>query len=293
MTTTTLNTNFTQRKEFQFTCQKHKIDLGKKTRIMGILNLTDDSFSNDGIYKDPSKAEELGLKMVAAGADIIDIGGESTRPGALKVSLEEEIERVLPVIKRLAKSTDVPISIDTSNSETARAALEVGACIVNDISGLTFDKHMPSIVSQFKAGCIIMHIKGTPRTMQQNPLYTDLITEICASLKKCVSKAMGYGIDKKNIAVDPGIGFGKTTEHNLEIIKRLGEFAQLDLPILIGPSRKSFIGNVLDLPVEKRLIGTIASVVASVFNGAHIVRVHDVGEIAQAVKMADAILQDY
>jgi dihydropteroate synthase len=279
-----------KRKQFEFICGRYSLRLGNTTKIMGILNVTPDSFSKDGIYKDPQKAEDLAFQMVKEGADIIDIGGESTRPDAQPVSLQEEKERVLPVIKRLAKKIKVPISVDTTKAEVAHPALEEGASIINDISGLKFDSRMASIAARFGAGCILMHIKGTPQTMQKNPVYPSLIKDIVNSLKESISLALSRGIDRKKIAVDPGIGFGKATVHNLQIIKRLREFACLDLPILIGISRKSVIGNVLNLPLKKRLLGTAATVAASIFNGVHIVRVHDVKEMAQIAKMADAII---
>lgn len=285
-----LKSDFTPRKEFEFTCGHYTLQLGRRTMLMGILNVTCDSFSNDGIYKSPEKAADLALEMVQKGADIIDVGGESTRPGAQPVSAEEQITRVLPVIKRLVRNVDVPVSVDTTKSEVAQAALDQGASIVNDISGLKFDSQMPKIIAQFDAGCILMHIKGTPQTMQQRPFYDSLIADIYSSLEKSVSQAVDAGIRSDGIIIDPGIGFGKTTEHNLQIIKKLNTFSRLNLPILIGTSRKSFIGNILNLPVQKRILGTAATVVAAIFNGAHIVRVHDVEAISQVVKMGDAIL---
>lgn len=286
----TLKLDTAQRKEYEFLCGRFSLRLGKTTKIMGVLNVTCDSFSKDGIYKDPEGAKDLALQMAEEGADIIDVGGASTRPGAGFVPLEEEQARVLPVIRKITKAIKVPISVDTTNSEVARAALEEGASIVNDISGLKFDSGMSSVVARFKAGCVLMHIKGTPLAMQQDPSYTSLIEEILDSFKESLSIASAAGLDKRNIILDPGIGFGKTTKHNLQIIKRLNEFTCLDLPILIGTSRKSFIGDVLELSVDKRLMGTTASVAASIYNGAHIVRVHDVGEVVQVARMVDAIL---
>lgn len=279
-----------QRKEFEFICGRYSQQLGTITKIMGILNVTWDSFSKDGIYKDPEKAKDLALKMAEEGADIIDIGGESTRPGAQSISVEEEKEKVLPVIRKVVKKIKVPISVDTTKSEVAYAALEEGASIVNDISGLKFDSLMAKVIGHSGAGCILMHIRGTPQTMQKNPFYTSLIEEIISSLRESISLASAAGIDKKRLIVDPGIGFGKTTEHNLQIIKRLKALTCLNLPILMGTSRKSFIGNVLRLPVDQRLWGTAATVAASIYNGAHIVRVHEVKEMAQVARMVDAIL---
>ncbi len=279
-----------RRKEFEFSCASYSLKLGQTTRIMGILNLGPDSFSRDAIYKDPERAKDRALKMAAEGADIIDIGGESTRPGAEAVSLEEEKTRVLPVVKKLAKEIKVPISVDTTKSALAQAALDEGASIINDISALKFDSRMPKIIARFGAGCVLMHIKGRPRDMQEDPSYLSLIDEIAGSLRESESRAAEAGIGHEFIVIDPGIGFGKTTEHNLQIVKNLESFSSLGLPILIGTSRKSFIGNVLNLPVERRLLGTAATVAASIFNGAHIVRVHDVGEMAQVARMVDSIL---
>ena len=288
--TSVLKLDSRQRKEYELVFGGFRLRLGKTTRIMGILNVTSDSFSNDGIYKDPQRAKEQALQMEEEGADIIDIGGESTRPDAQSISLEEEEARVLPVIRKIVKEIKIPISIDTTKSEIACLALEEGVGIVNDISGLKFDSRMAAVIARYEAGCVLMHIKGTPRTMQKNPIYASLIEEIIDSLRESVSCATAAGIDRKRIIIDPGIGFGKSTEHNLKIIKKLKDFVCLDLPILIGTSRKSLIGNVLNLPVEKRLYGTAATVAAAISNGAHIVRVHDVKEVIQVTRMVDAIL---
>ena len=274
-----------------------------KTRIMGVVNLTPDSFSGDGIYKSQIKSRKRGVgvvdeavriaeRMVERGADIIDLGGESTRPGARPVSLNEEIDRVIPVIKKLIKRIKAPISIDTSKAEVARQALDLGASIINDISGLHNNSYLVDLAGRYNAGVVIMHIKGSPRTMQNNPRYKSLIPEIIDYLNKAIKVVAGAGVDSKKIIVDPGIGFGKTTSHNLEILRRLREFKVLGKPLLVGTSRKSLIGNVLGLPVEKRLWGTAATIAIAINNGADIVRVHDVGEMAEVVKMADAIVGD-
>ncbi len=265
------------------------IKFGSRTYIMGILNVTPDSFSGDGIYQDAEKAVETAERLVEDGADIIDIGGESTKPGSEPVTIEEEIKRTIPVIKKLSKRIDVPISIDTSKSEVARFALENGASIVNDITGLGSDRKMISVVKEFNAKVVVMHIKGTPQTMQANPEYGNLIQEIKDKLRTIIEKAVIGGIKKENIIIDPGIGFGKTLEHNLEILNRLFEFKELGLPILVGPSRKSFIGKLTGAEPDKRIFGTIASVAIAIKNGADIVRVHDVKEIKQAVAVSDAI----
>ncbi|RCK71632.1 MAG: Dihydropteroate synthase [Ignavibacteriae bacterium] len=254
---------------------------------MGILNITPDSFSDGGRYYSTEKAIEHALRMEDEGADFIDIGGESTRPGAESVSVEEELKRVIPVIEKLAGKIEIPISIDTTKSEVARKALDTGAEIVNDISATNFDPDMIKVISDFKPALILMHIKGSPKTMQINPDYIDVIKEIKDYLQESVNKCRSNGIEQ--IIVDPGIGFGKKLEHNIEIFKRLSELKELGCPILIGPSRKSFIGQILDLPVEQRLEGTAAAVAVSILRGANIVRVHDVKEIKRVVKIVDAL----
>ena len=274
-----------------------------KTRIIGILNLTPDSFSGDGIYKSRIKGRKKGAriveqalrvaeKMVEDGADIIDLGGESTRPGAKAVSLNEEIDRVIPVIKKLIKKIKVPISIDTSKAEVARQALDLGASIINDINGLHNDPCLVELAGRYNAGVVIMHIKGNPRTMQNNPRYKSLIPEIIDYLSKAIKIVTGAGVDSKKIIVDPGIGFGKTTAHNLEILRRLSEFKVLGKPLLVGTSRKSLIGNVLGLPAGERMWGTAATIAIAINNGADLVRVHDVREMAEVARMADAIAGD-
>ncbi|MBE0425147.1 MAG: dihydropteroate synthase [Nitrospirae bacterium] len=266
------------------------LDFSKKTYVMGILNVTPDSFADGGLYFDKSSAIERAYQLVEDGADIIDIGGESTRPGSESVSIEEELNRTIPVIVSLAKKINVPISIDTYKSEVAKTALDAGASMVNDVSGLRFDPLMASIVSRYEVPVVIMHIKGKPKDMQQNPVYEALIPEILDYLRSCIKSAMESGIPEDKIIIDPGIGFGKTFEHNLEIINNLREFTSLGKPLLIGPSRKAFIGKILgDVPAGERLEGTAAAVAISVMNGANIVRVHDVREMVKVVKVADAI----
>jgi len=266
-----------------------EFDFSRRTYIMGILNVTPDSFSDGGRYFTLDSAVRRAMEMVEEGADIIDVGGESTRPGSEPVPVEEELRRVIPVIKELVKRVDVPISIDTYKSEVARQALDNGAVIVNDISGLRFDEKMADVIASYDASVVLMHIKGTPKTMQANPEYEDVISEIYDYLSKSIEIARGSGIEQ--IIVDPGIGFGKRLIDNLEIIRRLREFKSLGYPVLIGVSRKSFIGNVLNLPVDQRLEGTAGAVAVAVWNGANIVRVHDVKEMARVVKIVDAIKQ--
>lgn len=266
------------------------LDFSKKTHVMGVLNLTPDSFSGDGLIRDKDGAVERAGIMVAHGADIIDVGGESTRPGAEPLSPIEELKRVLPVIEALSKKIDIPLSIDTYKSEVARRALDAGASMVNDISGLRFDPHMREIVSGYEVPVVVMHIKGSPRDMQKTPAYEALIPEIMDYLRESIRLAMDSGIPKDRIVIDPGIGFGKTFEHNLEIIHRLGEFTLLETPVLIGPSRKAFLGKILgDAPPPERLEGTAAAVAVSIMNGANLIRVHDVKEMVRVARVADAI----
>ena len=266
------------------------LDFPDKTCIMGILNITPDSFSDGGRYFDKTSAINKALQMTEDGADIIDIGGESTRPGSEPVPVEEELRRILPVIKSIAGEIKIPVSIDTYKSEIAKRALNAGASMVNDISGLRFDPEMAKVVSDYKVPVVIMHIKGTPKIMQHKPVYDALIPEILEYLSQSITIAGKAGISDNIIMIDPGLGFGKTFEHNLEIIHNLQEFTLLEKPVLIGPSRKAFIGKILgDLPPKERLEGTAAAVAISIMNGANIVRVHDVKEMARVARVADAI----
>lgn len=257
--------------------------------IMGILNVTPDSFSDGGRFATTESAVTQALAMIDQGADIIDIGGESTRPGARPVPETEETERVVPVIERLAAAADCPISIDTWKSGVARAALTAGAEIVNDISGLGFDPDMAKTVASATAGVVLMHTRGTPDTMQADTHYHDLMGEIAAGLQQSITTARAAGIEASQIALDPGIGFGKNAAGNLEILRRLNELNGFGLPLLVGPSRKSFIGSVLERPADDRLLGTAAAVALAVANGAGILRVHDVAAMRDAALMAHAI----
>jgi dihydropteroate synthase len=269
--------------------RKKILDFSSRTLVMGVLNVTPDSFSDGGLFYDHERAIEHGMKLARDGADIIDIGGESTRPGSDPVPLEEEIRRVIPVIEALARELDVPISIDTCKAEVASRALDAGASMVNDVSALRFDPDMVRVVAERKVPVVLMHMKGTPKDMQLDPRYEDLISEILEFLEERVRFAESNGVPPEAIIVDPGIGFGKTVEHNLSIIKHLRRFKSLGKPVLLGTSRKSFIGKVLNVGVEEREEGTAATVVAGILNGADIVRVHDVAKILPAVRMADAI----
>lgn len=257
---------------------------------MGILNVTPDSFSDGGMYKDPEVAADRAIQMMSEGADLIDIGGESTRPGSESVPLREELNRTIPVIQKIQKQSNYLISIDTYKSEVASAALDTGANIINDISGLTFDKAMPQLVAERDCPVILMHIKGAPKDMQESPHYNDLILEISQFFEEQISKAKAIGIGVEKIILDPGIGFGKRFEDNFEIIRELGQICAMGYPVLLGPSRKSFIGKALCLPVEERLEGTLASITAGILNGARIVRVHDVKEARRAVTIAEKII---
>ncbi len=254
--------------------------------IMGILNVTPDSFSDGGRFLSPDAAVKRALIMEKEGADIIDVGGESSRPGAEPVPVEEELRRVIPVLERLRGKLRIPISIDTTKAEVAEAALRAGASIVNDISALRFDPAMASVVAEFGAGLVLMHMLGTPKTMQQAPHYEDVVREVREFLAERALYAQSQGIPREAIAVDPGIGFGKTVEHNLELLRRLPELVELGFPVLVGPSRKSFIGAILGLGVEERLEGTLAACAVAVVRGADILRVHDVREVRRAADLA-------
>jgi len=268
---------------------KGSLDL-RGTAVCGILNVTDDSFSDGGLYYgDTGKAVDRVDQMVDEGADMIDIGGESSRPGAKPVSADEECGRVMPVMEKVAGRLGVPVSIDTWKAQVASRALQAGASIVNDITGLRGDPDMAEVVSSSGAGIVLMHMQGNPQNMQRAPHYDDVIAEIKQFLRAAVDRAVSAGVDRNKIMVDPGIGFGKKAEHNLEIIRKLDEFKTLGLPVLIGVSRKSVIGHVLGLPVEERLEGTAALVACSVLNGADIVRVHDVKFMRRVADMVDAV----
>jgi len=264
-------------------------NIGKRTLIMGILNVTPDSFSDGGLHYGLEDAVTHALEMAEAGADIIDVGGESTRPGSEPVPLKEELRRVIPVIKAIREESDIPISIDTYKAEVAEEALLAGADMINDISALRFDEEMKDLLAKFQVPVVLMHMQGTPKTMQENPTYTDVVAEISAFFKERIATAVEAGISEDNIIIDPGIGFGKRLEHNLEIIRRLAELKSLGRPILLGTSRKSFIGQITKAPVAERLEGTIASTIIGIMNGADLVRVHDVRQVKRAVEIADAV----
>jgi len=263
-----------------------------RTLVMGILNITPDSFSDGGQYNQVNAAIEHALQMKSDGADIIDIGGESTRPGASPVPLEEEIKRVIPVVEALKKKVDIPLSIDTVKPEVAQLALEAGATLINDISAGGTDTLMAEVIAKHKAWVCLMHMQGEPRTMQTNPHYDDVVMEVREFLSDRASQFIKSGVPSDKIILDPGIGFGKTVEHNLTLLAQLDSFVSLGFPILVGLSRKSFLGKLtgIDNPAERLLPGIAANTV-SVWNGAKIVRVHDVKETVTALKVADALLR--
>lgn len=275
---------------FSYVFGKKVYDLSSKTFVMGILNVTPDSFSDGGKYFEKNKAIEHGIQMAELGADFIDVGGLSTRPGSDEIPLDEELNRVIPVISEITKNISVPVSIDTYRSLVADEALKAGAVIVNDISGFNFDENMANTVASHKATAVVMHIKGTPKNMQLNPQYDNLINEIIHYFENAAWKANVAGI--KQIIIDPGIGFGKTVEHNLKIIKNINEFKRLDSPIMIGVSRKSFIGKILNIenPVERNE-GTIILNTIAVLNGVNIIRVHDVKEGIKTARIIDEYIK--
>ncbi len=278
---------------YQLSCCGTPLQLGHRTLVMGVLNVTPDSFSDGGLYFEPRKAIERALALVEAGADIIDIGGESSRPtgpygkGATVVSLKEEQDRTIPIIEALAPQLDVPISIDTTKTEVARQAIDNGATIVNDISALRFDADMMHLIAETGVAVVLMHMQGTPSTMQQNPVYDDVVSDILNFLSTQIDRARAMGISRSQIAIDPGLGFGKKYTHNIEILARLPEFHTLEYPLLIGASRKQFTAPKCQS--QERLPGSIAAIALGAIAGVHIVRVHDVAETVQALTLSDSI----
>ena len=262
---------------------------GEETGIMGIINVTPDSFSDGGKYANVEAAVMRAKQMVADGADIIDIGGESSRPGAEPITANEECRRVIPVVQALAEQFQIPISVDTYKAKVAREALSAGACVINDITALHGDPNMCQIIADAQAGVILMHMQGLPATMQKAPTYQNVVAEVHAWLTEVASQAVDRGIDSSRIMIDPGIGFGKTFDHNLEILRHLMQFRGIGYPMLVGVSRKKFIGRILDLPVHQREEGTAATVAWSIINGANVVRVHDVAKMKQVAQVIDTI----
>jgi dihydropteroate synthase len=280
------------RSDYKIECRGRVLDLGSRTHVMGILNVTPDSFSDGGRFINAENALVHAREMTAAGADCIDIGGESTRPGSDPLPETEELRRIIPLIERLSTELAIPISVDTYKSTVAKKALEAGASFVNDISGLRFSPDMAQVVADHDASVVIMHIKGTPRNMQQNPVYDDVVGEVLSYLAEGIEIALRAGVHREKIIIDPGIGFGKTLEHNLTLIERLDEFRALGRPIMLGTSRKKFIGTVLNVPVPAdRVSGTAATIALGIERGASLVRVHDVAPMVQVARMTDAVVR--
>jgi len=280
------------RRKFRLRLPSRMLELGARTLVMGVLNVTPDSFSDGGKFFDSKTAIDAALAMEAAGADILDIGGESTRPGSGGTSADEELARVLPVIEALAGRLKIPISIDTRKAAVAEAAIAAGAEIVNDVTGLRADPEIAVVAKRNRVPLILMHMRGEPRTMQKQPFARNAVRDVVSGLKRSIAIARRAGVTKSQIIVDPGIGFGKSFEQNYELIARLPEIARLGFPILIGTSRKGFLGKTLDgKPPEERIWGTAATVAASILAGAHIVRVHDVNEMVEVARVTDKILE--
>ncbi|HSA87742.1 MAG TPA: dihydropteroate synthase [Nitrospira sp.] len=279
----------TKRTQHWFSAKGREIYCEGRPLVMGVVNVTTDSFYDGGRYVEPERAIDHALELVGQGADILDVGGESTRPGADSVSEEDELARVIPVVKGLVPRVPVPISIDTAKSRVAEVALDCGASIINDVSALRQDPAMASVIARADAGIILMHMQGSPLTMQQSPRYSDVVGEVRHFLDERLQAALRAGIARTNIILDPGFGFGKLLHHNLELLRQLPVLTALDRPLLVGLSRKAFIGKVVDRPVEHREWGTAAAVALAVDRGAHIVRVHDVAMMIDVVKIAAAL----
>lgn len=271
---------------------EHRLELGERTHLMGVLNVTPDSFSDGGRYFSEDQAVTHGIAMARDGADIIDVGGESTRPYSSRLTAEEEMARVIPVIRRLSREIAIPISIDTYKSEVAQEALNAGASMINDISSLRMDSNMGRVAAEACVPVVLMHMKGTPESMQRRPEYDDLIQEVLDYLKDGLQRCRSAGVKKELIILDPGIGFGKTFDHNLRIIHQLEKFQTLERPLLLGPSNKAFIGHILGKKAHERDTGTMAAVAACVMNGAHIIRAHNVKLAIETVKVIDAVLRE-
>jgi dihydropteroate synthase len=281
------------RKIYTMRLRGKSLELGCRTLLMGILNITTDSFSDGGLFVAPGRAVVRALELISAGADILDIGGESTRPGSESIPLALELERVVPIIRAVREKSDIPISIDTTKAEVAAQALAEGADIINDVSSLQFDPGMAGVAARSGAPVILMHMLGIPRTMQINPTYESVISEIIAFLEERMKFAAQNGIERGQIIVDPGIGFGKTAAHNLQIIRELETLSCLDRPILLAASRKAFIGKILGRAERQRELGTAVVNAFGIAAGAHILRVHDVAFQREAVRLAEAVRNGY
>ena len=286
----------TQKKTFWLKLRSGRLRLGERTLIMGVLNLTPDSFSDGGEFFDVKSAVRHALAMQLDGADIIDIGAESTRPGSVAISAAEELRRLLPVLEGLRGKLKIPISVDTQKSAVAELALGAGAEIANDISGLRSDPELASVAAKYGAPLILMHMRGTPRTMQKGPFARDAMRDVMSGLRKSIATAKAFGVKRSQIVIDPGIGFGKSYSQNYELLAKLSQLAKFGYPLMVGTSRKGFLGATLakngkPAPAEERIFATAATVVASILNGAHIVRVHDVAEMKQVALVADCVLR--
>jgi dihydropteroate synthase len=284
-----------RRRKYRLRLPSGVLALGERTLVMGVLNVTPDSFSDGGKFLDPQSAIEHALEMERAGADVLDIGGESTRPGSTGTVAETELARILPVLEGLHGALKIPIAVDTRKSEVAEAAINAGAQMINDISSLRFDPRLAEVAHRRGVPLILMHIRGEPATMQQRPFARDAMKDVAQGLRASIRKARAAGVRKSQIIIDPGIGFGKSFEQNYELLRKLPELAKLGYPLLVGTSRKGFLGVTLarngkPAPPEERLWATAATVTASILGGAHIVRVHDVAEMAQVVRVADCLL---
>ncbi len=286
-----MNAPHPTRRKYALRLPKRQLPLGRRTLVMGVLNVTPDSFSDGGLWVDPARAVRHALEMERAGADIIDIGAESARPGSRGISADEELRRLLPVLRKLRGRLRVPISVDTSKAEVAEAALAAGAEIVNDVTALRHDARLAQVAARHRAALVLMHMRGTPYDMQKIPPAKNIWREIESDLGRAVQQALRAGLHRARLVIDPGIGFGKTVEQNLQIIRELRRLERFRLPVLIGTSRKTFIGKALGIerPDERRW-GTAATVTAAILNGAHMVRVHDVAEMVEVVRMTDALL---
>ena len=269
--------------------REHQFNFPRPAIVMGIVNTTPDSFSDGGRFLDADAAEAHALRLANEGAEILDIGGESTRPGSTEVTVQEELDRVIPVIERLAKRPELVLSIDTQKPSIAREALTAGASIVNDIAANRADPEMWQVVAEAEAGYVCMHMQGTPQTMQAKPEYDDVTTEVIAFFRERLSLLLAHGVAAEQIALDPGIGFGKTLEHNIKLLRDLNKFSLVERPVLVGASRKSFIEKLLGAPVDERLPASLACAAWASIQGSQIIRVHDVAETAQAVRMAEAL----
>ena len=276
----------------RWTARKHTFNFPRKTLIMGIVNVTPDSFSDGGLFFNTNRAVDHALKLVDEGADILDIGGESTRPGAASISVKEELNRVIPVIDKLSKQSEAIISVDTHKPVVAEEAINAGASIINDIGANNNNSKMWNVISSTKAGYICMHMQGSPESMQKNPFYEDVISDVCNFFQERLNSFEEHGISAEQIAFDPGIGFGKSLKHNIELMSQLNKFNMFQRPVLIGASRKSFIEKLFGTPVEKRLPASLTCATWAIMQGSQIIRAHEVAETVQAVRMAEALIEN-